>query len=374
MRFPSDWSTFDVDAPEDAVKGNGEAATPKAPSIGHPVPLQKIIDEHPRLRPPVIGGLLRRGEVMNLIAPPKQGKSWLVYGLGMAVADGFPWLDTFECTQGRVLLIDAELHRETLAHRIPLAAEAAGTSADYTDRFDVWSVRGIGVDLIQLGTVIPQIPPDTYCLVILDAWYRFLPTGVSENDNASVMALYNLIDGYAAHLNAAWVNVHHASKGDQSQKATTDVGSGAGSQSRAADAHLILRPHDDDEVAVLDAVVRSFPPVDRMAIRFDFPAWFLDREADPNAIRKNNDRARKEDKERHLNADRQAIVNAMHGLGKPETMTFIRNTARVGNPRFGYAWTSLLRDGTIAKSEEVAAKGNGRSYDVFAINLGGAET
>ncbi|MGI6417616.1 MAG: hypothetical protein ACOX1P_18335 [Thermoguttaceae bacterium] len=61
---------------------------------------------------------------------------------------------------------------------------------------------------------------------------------ISENDNAAIMSLYNVIDGYAARLNTAWVNVHHASKGDQSGKGTTDVGSGAGAQSRAADTHL----------------------------------------------------------------------------------------------------------------------------------------
>ena len=122
--------------------------------------------------------------------------------------------------------------------------------------------------------------------MILDAWYRFLPQGISEGLNSDVTSLYNRIDGYANHLNAAWVNVHHTSKGDQTDKGTTDVGSGAGSQSRAADAHLVLRPHEEDGVAVLEGVVRSFPPFDPIAIRFDFPGWFRDRLVDTRKLRR----------------------------------------------------------------------------------------
>jgi RecA-family ATPase len=124
---------------------NGAPIDPAAEiDIGKPVPLAEIIQAHPDLRPPVIDGLLRRGETMNIIAAPKQGKSWLAVGLALAVADGIPWLETFQCEQGRVLLIDAELHPETISHRLPMAATAAGVSAGYSDQIDVWAVRGVG--------------------------------------------------------------------------------------------------------------------------------------------------------------------------------------------------------------------------------------
>ncbi|WP_200836773.1 AAA family ATPase [Rubripirellula obstinata] len=38
-------------------------------------------------------GLLRAGEIMNVIAPPKAGKSWLASDMALAVATGRPWLD-----------------------------------------------------------------------------------------------------------------------------------------------------------------------------------------------------------------------------------------------------------------------------------------
>ena len=42
---------------------------------------------------------------MNIIAPPKTGKSWLVTDLAASVACGLPWFG-FPCEQGKVLILD----------------------------------------------------------------------------------------------------------------------------------------------------------------------------------------------------------------------------------------------------------------------------
>jgi hypothetical protein len=144
----------------------------------------------------------------------------------------------------------------------------------------------LGYDIFTLGRLLDKIEKDYFSLVILDAWYRFLPENTSENNNAQVMALYNRIDAYTGRLGAAWVNIHHPSKGNQSEKNVTDVGSGAGSQARAADTHLILRENETKDVATLDAVVRSWVPVDRCCVRWNFPLWELDLEADPEKLAK----------------------------------------------------------------------------------------
>lgn len=330
--------------------------TPVDPSaaidIGPPVPLRKLVVDHPRLRPPVVDGFLRRAEVANVVADPKRGKSWLGYGLAFAVADGFSWFDRFPCVQGDVLLIDAELHPETISYRLPKAAEAAGASPDCVDRIEVWALRGKGVDLFSLGQAIRKLPRNRYSLVLLDAWYRFLPPGISENDNAAVMSLYNTIDGYTNHLNAAWVNIHHASKGDQSAKGTTDVGSGAGSQSRAADTHLIIRPHEDDGVAVVDAVVRSFPPVESFAIQFDFPAWFLDRTADVSRLRRPG-----AERKAAADADGQTrILSALetHGSG---TASRLRAWTGIGYDRIQRLLVSMVAEGVLV-AREITVRGN----------------
>jgi len=47
--------------------------------------VRQLINECPELRRPLIHGLLREGETMNVIASPKVGKSWLVVAVWVAI-------------------------------------------------------------------------------------------------------------------------------------------------------------------------------------------------------------------------------------------------------------------------------------------------
>jgi hypothetical protein len=99
--------------------------------------------------------------------------------------------------------------------------------------------------------------------------------------------VYNTLDAIAERQRAAIVVVHHSSKGNQSEKAVTDVGSGAGAQSRAADTHLVLRHHEQDDAVVVDAAVRSFKPLEPFVIRSTRPGWELAPGLDPTQLRSN---------------------------------------------------------------------------------------
>ena len=55
--------------------------------------------------------------------------------------------------------------------------------------------------------------------------------------------------------------------------------------SRSTDTHLILRPHEETDCVVLDAVVRSWPPIQPRVLRWTFPVWALDDSLDPAALR-----------------------------------------------------------------------------------------
>ena len=243
-----------------------------------------LIEEYPALRSPVIDGLLRKGETANIIAAPKVGKSWLVLDLALAVATGRPWLGVFPTTPGDVLILDNELHPESSAHRVPRVADARGIGReDWVDSVVIENLRGRLQSIDQMHAFFDAIEPGRFKIIILDAFYRFMPSG-DENDNALMASVYNLLDRYAAQLESCFVLIHHSSKGNQSQKGVTDVGAGAGSQSRAADCHLILRPHEQDGVIVLDAAVRSFPPVAPMCLRWEFPLFDEAEEVDPTKL------------------------------------------------------------------------------------------
>ncbi|GMU38256.1 MAG: bifunctional DNA primase/polymerase [Phycisphaerae bacterium] len=256
------------------------------PTQPRPMTVRELMAAHPTLRAPLINGILRRGETMNVIAPPKTGKSWLVLALAMAVASGRKWLDTFETFAGNVLIIDNELHPETLAHRIPQVAEGLRIGMnEIADTVSVQSMRGQLRDIFSLGQYFASIEVGRYALIVLDAFYRFMPRDMDENDNGTMANIYNHIDALAERLNCSFVLIHHATKGNQSGKAVTDVGAGAGSQSRAADAHVVLRPHEEPGAVVLEAAVRSWAPIAPMALRWTFPVWTAAPDLDPAALR-----------------------------------------------------------------------------------------
>ncbi|MEP0848356.1 MAG: bifunctional DNA primase/polymerase [Phycisphaerae bacterium] len=269
-----------------AVAENHWAQDRGPPAQLVPLTIRELMATHRTLRPPVIHGLLRRGETMNVIAPPKTGKSWLVLALAMAVATGRKWLDTFETVAGEVLIIDNELHAETLAHRIPQVAECLRIGMnEIAETISVQSLRGQLRDIFSMRQYFESIEPGRYALVVLDAFYRFMPRDMDENDNGTMAGIYNHVDALADRLGCSFVLIHHATKGNQSGKAVTDVGAGAGSQSRATDTHLVLRPHEEPGAVVLEAAVRSWPPVEPMALRWLFPLWKAAPDLDPAELR-----------------------------------------------------------------------------------------
>lgn len=274
--------------------------TPLLQACGHrsnrlrPVSVGQLVADHSEMRPAVIEGLLRVGETANLIAAPKMGKSWLTLALVLSVATGRKWLGTFDINAGSVLLIDNELHPETLAKRIPEVAEALGIrSEELADKIQVIMLRGRLRDLFALESDLRGITPGAFKLIVLDAFYRFLPQGTDENDNAAMAQLYNCVDRIAERLGCAIVLIHHASKGNQSGRGVTDVGSGAGAQSRAADAHFVLRPHEDEGAVVFDAAVRSWAPIAPIGLRWDFPIFKVDPTLDTTQLRREGGRRNK---------------------------------------------------------------------------------
>ncbi len=252
-----------------------------------------LIDKYTCLRRPLVHGLLREGETMNVIAPPKTGKTWLTLDFALSVATGLKWLG-FDVAPGRVLILDNELHAETIGNRLPRVAEAKGIARDrYENKIAYELLRGNLKDIFTLGPMLNALEPGYFSVIVLDAFYRFLPKDTDENDNGSMAGLYNQIDAYAEKLHCAFVLIHHTSKGLQSGRAVTDVGAGAGAISRAADCHVILRPHSEEAAVVLDAAPRSWPPVLSRCLRFEFPLWTPAPDLDPTEFKRANAKAKK---------------------------------------------------------------------------------
>lgn len=328
--------------------------------------LPQLQQEYPTLSPPVVSGLLRQGEVGNLIAASKVGKSWGAYGLGISVVMGWDWLDQFSTAQGKVLLIDNELQEPTLSHRIPIVWEKMlevrkGIGSEFLvdddpppyGDFEIWPLRGNLRTLAELGAEFEKVERDYFKLIIFDAKYRFALAGVSENDNAAETQIYNLLNQYADKLNAAMILVHHSSKGDQSGKRVTDVGSGAGAQSRAADCHMVLREHEEPGMVVLDAAVRSFPPVEPLALKWEFPLW-VTTDADTKALAGRKTR-QDEARERNTRDGKESILIELQD--GPATVSKLAEALDCGRERVRRLARGLIKEKAIT-SAKVKVHGN----------------
>lgn len=245
---------------------------------------------YPNLRDEIIHGLLRRGEIMNIIAPSKSNKSWMAGNLAMCVIGGGNFLDRFQCKKGRVLIVDNELHEELLSFRGREIARAMNCPLIYANsNIDYIPLRGSLCDIHGLEEHFSQIRKREYTVVILDALYKFYPDGFDENSNADMAALYNKLDYYADLLDTAFVVIHHSSKGSQAGRSVVDVGAGGSTQARACDAHLVLREHEDQGVFVIDCANRSFKPIEAVCATFRFPVWRVVKGADPAMLKGLND-------------------------------------------------------------------------------------
>lgn len=313
----------------------------------------QLLARYPELKPPVIEGLFREREVINLVSLSKYGKTWLVDALALNIVTGRPWLNRFPTSRGRVLIIDNELHRETIAERIRIVADAMGIPlADYADDLEIWPLRGNLRDIFEIGDELAMITPGTFKAIFFDAKYRMMPLGAGENDNAAETHFYNRLDVYAELTEASIFNVHHASKGTQSDKRVTDVGAGAGAQSRAADTHLVLREHEEENVAVLEAAVRSFPPVAPLAVRWNFPLWEPDGSSDPAKLK-----GRQSAQERRQRERDQEAINVIIGALKerPLTRRKLRDVTGYGDERLGRLLGILAADGRVNAGEELVS-------------------
>jgi hypothetical protein len=328
-----------------------------------PQTLAALCEGHPHLRPPVIDGLARAGETVNVISHSKVGKSWLVYSLLLAEVTATPWLDRFNTSGGRALLVDNELHPSTLAFRIPAVGDAmALPRGEYADGLDVITLRGRLRSFADLAADLTTIEHGEYTVIVLDAKYRFVAAGASENDNASETLFYNLVDELADRTGAVVVLVHHTSKGSQSDKRVTDVGSGAGAQSRAADCHLILREHEDENAVVLAAAVRSFAPVDPLVLRWQFPLWVADHSADPARLKRPPSSSDQRQADRDREGIRRIIDALRHG---PGTARQLRSQTGLSRDRQQRLFDQLHAEGHVT-ARPVTIRGN--QTDEYRLN------
>jgi len=67
-------------------------------------------------------------------------------------------------------------------------------------------------------------------------------------------------------------------------------------EARASDTHMVLRHHQEPGCVVVDAAVRSWPPIEPQCLRWDFPIWHRDDLLDPKELKLDYPRRKSERK------------------------------------------------------------------------------
>lgn len=239
---------------------------------------RELAHEHPREPEPIIDGILRHTEVVQISAPSKVGKSWLLHDLLISFTTGSPWLGTFRTAKLPALLIDYELSPATTGKRLGAVARSLG-HREIPEHLHVANIRGDSLSLDEMIRLVDEAET-SYGLIAIDCQYGLYGEGIDENDNADMAKLYRELIRLAMRTNAGVAIVHHGTKGSSAGKRVADIGAGGGAQGRAADSLLSLRDHETPGCAVLDTSLRSFPPIDPLGLRWDYPRWWPDQTVD----------------------------------------------------------------------------------------------
>ena len=299
-------------------------------AIANPEPMAEV----------VIEGLLRRGEVCNIIAATKKGKSWLGLQLLLAVSTGGDWLG-LRCRRGRTLLIDNELHRSTLQNRLHDSAGdmSAGEACEYVNLRGQW--RSLTDVASQLTA---RYKPGELTLLLMDAKYRFFVGDMDENSNSVQTQFHNELDRLATALDCAIAVVHHSTKGSQAEKSVTDMGRGGGAQSGAVDLHATIRDHSTPGLSVLEAAVRTFPPLEPRTLRFEYPHWHVQHGVAPRLTKPSKADVAAQELREALTSDWQSLNKLAGTLG-----------CGLNTEKFRSAVKAVVQDGTAERNEDFRA-------------------
>lgn len=250
------------------------------------VSLDMYADNPPALSPPLIDGILRRAHKLLLAGPSKAGKSFLAMELGVAIAEGIPWLG-YNCTQGKVLYVNLEIDEPSCINRFDKIYKALGITQPVRKNLDVWNLRGHAIPLDQLAPkLINRVKGQHYDAIIIDPIYKII-TG--DENNASEMGKFcNLFDKICTETGCSVIYCHHHSKGAQGSKRAMDRASGSGVFARDPDGQLdFIETHQNDEIRAkspypnatswrMESSLREFPNIDPVDIWFAYPIHIVD--------------------------------------------------------------------------------------------------
>lgn len=260
-------------------------------AIEDPLPAPTFIDlfqvmadaSDPSTLPPVLlEGILHKGCKMILSGSSKAGKTLGLMHLGLAAANGLPWMGHRINRQCKVVYLDFELKPRLAKERIKTIVSDEANEYFPTKNFMYCGLRGQKRSLEDLALHIQAIRDFEPDMVVVDPFYKLKLGGdYDENDAGSVGLVLDEMEKFSERLDCAFVYAHHFSKGNKAETDHIDRASGSGVFARDPDAILTLTPHEEDYHLVLEATLRNFPTPEKKVIEFAWPNFIHKPDLEP---------------------------------------------------------------------------------------------
>lgn len=218
----------------------------------------------------IIKDICDRGDKVGIIGGSKQKKSFFFIQLMLCLATGREFLGYLVPKKRRVLAIQFEIQPNHYHRRISMMAKAMGISAEELgENLQIGNARGQGVTADNVTGEICRIAREKEAeIVAFDPLYKLMNEG--ENAASDFRPILAAFDRLAEEMEVAVVYVHHDPKGEAGDRNLQDRGAGSNILGRDYDASFFLSPHScgDDNVSVVDVLLRNYPPIDAKCIEW----------------------------------------------------------------------------------------------------------
>ncbi|MFH1609574.1 MAG: bifunctional DNA primase/polymerase [Candidatus Bipolaricaulota bacterium] len=219
-------------------------------------------------RADVVAGVLPRGGLLQVLAPPKGLKTWLCLHLAFAAVRGETFLDTWPMPKTRVLYLSGEGGPALLMERLALLAP--GAAPELADLF-VWTPQPGEPQLVltsplTLDSIVGFAQAHGIGLIIVDPLVAF--HHLDENSTAEMALLVGSLLDLARRANAGVALAHHTGKGNPQRAGSPAQGRGSTVLWGAVDSSIVLDPYGGG-AARLTAQLRWGPPPDPMMVHLD---------------------------------------------------------------------------------------------------------
>jgi hypothetical protein len=244
---------------------------------------KQLTDASRDLPPELIKGILYQSRRMLLTGASKSKKSWMLHQMTHDIANGFPFLDTFETQCSRILYVNFELLEPVSSLRFDAIGKKLGGNQDNISIISVSNYLDlVGLDFSQyLALCAKELDNKA---VVLDPMWRILGDHDENNNTEIRLALAPLVR-FSREASASMIGAHHHTKGSPVQKEAIDRSSGAGAWHRDPAVIFTMTPHKTADAYTINIVGNDFPTIDPFVVRFEYPLFLMDRDLDPTELK-----------------------------------------------------------------------------------------